>query len=160
MPNIIPYTPAHREDCLTAFHSNRPKYFTEEEVLLFTNWLDQHGDDNFFVMEHEGKIVACGGVFHDAKQAVAGLAWGMVHQDYHKKGFGKLFTLFRIDLMRQLFPDFLHQMNTTQHTVAFYEKMGFHTVKITPDGFAPGYDRYDMEGRWSNPATPAAPPAQ
>lgn len=148
MSTILPYTPQYRDACLAIFHSNRPKFFTEDEIALFTRWLDERCEDNYFVLENDSEIIACGGVFYDEATNAAGLSWGMVHSMHHKKGFGKEFTRYRIELMRRLFPGALYQINTSQHTVAFYEKMGFHTVKMTPDGYAVGMDRYDMEARF------------
>jgi len=33
---------------------------------------------------------------------------------------------------------------TSQHTAGFYRQHGFTVSKITPVGFGPGLDRYDM----------------
>lgn len=141
--NILPYTPAHREACLALFDSNRPKFFTEDERDKFINWLDHHTAENYYVMEHDGQIVACGGVYADGNEA--GLSWGMVHADLHGKGFGKAFTKYRVQKMQELFPGSVYTINTSQHTVAFYEKMGFRVKKFTKDGYEPGLDRYDMQ---------------
>jgi hypothetical protein len=32
-----------------------------------------------------------------------------------------------------------------QHTVGFYERLGFRTVRIDPEGYGPGLDRCEME---------------
>ena len=36
------------------------------------------------------------------------------------------------------------ELNTTQKTFKFYEKFGFDVIKITPNYYAKGLDRYDM----------------
>jgi len=35
-------------------------------------------------------------------------------------------------------------LNTSQHTQGFYARFGFEAEKVTPDGYAPGIDRWDM----------------
>lgn len=141
--NILPYTLAHREACLAIFDSNRPKFFAESERPQFIGWLDNHTTTNYFVMEENDEIIACGGVWQE-KEA-AGLSWGMVHSAFHGKGFGKAFTQYRVNKMLALFPGKTYTIETSQHTVPFYEKMGFRTEKVTKDGFAPGIDKYDMK---------------
>ena len=37
------------------------------------------------------------------------------------------------------------ELCTSQKTLAFYERFGFETIKLTKDGFGPGLDRHDME---------------
>ena len=36
------------------------------------------------------------------------------------------------------------RLSTSQHSAGFYEAMGFATTGVTPDGLAPGLDRYEM----------------
>lgn len=36
------------------------------------------------------------------------------------------------------------KLNTSQHTQGFYARFGFETEAVTPDGYAPGIDRWDM----------------
>ena len=38
----------------------------------------------------------------------------------------------------------LVKMDTTQHTVRFFEKLGFVVQKTEPDHYGPGLHRYDM----------------
>ena len=35
-------------------------------------------------------------------------------------------------------------IDTSQHTVPFYERMGFRTTSVMRDGYAPGLDRCEM----------------
>lgn len=59
-------------------------------------------------------------------------------------GTGTSLTLARLELARAI-PDIAELiMDTSQHTHGFYEKFGFTVTKVTPDGFAPGLDRWDM----------------
>lgn len=68
----------------------------------------------------------------------------MIHRDYHKQGLGQKITEYRLRLMHNKYPHLDHRVETSQHTVGFYESMGFKTEHIIPDGFAKGLDKYEM----------------
>ena len=143
--NIITYTPAFRPRCIDIFKSNQPKFFAEEELQLFADFLDHDIDDNYYLIAYEGAVVGCGGVFLDQQNDEVGLSWGMVHADFHKKGFGKALTVFRLDLMKQQYPNQIYKVDTSQFTAGFYESLGFETIAVIPDGFAKGLDKYVMK---------------
>lgn len=143
--NITLYNPEMRERCIEIFKSNQPKYFAEEELRLFMDFLDDDIDNNYYVIEKDGEIQGCGGVFLDQRSGEVGLSWGMVHASCHKQGFGKALTIFRLELMKQQFPGAVYKVDTSQYTAAFYEKSGFSILEIIPDGFAPGLDKYIMK---------------
>lgn len=142
---IIKYEPSHREECIEIFKSNLPKFFATEELPLFEDFLDQDIDDNYYVVEENGHMIACGGIFLDKKSDEAGLSWGMVHANHHKRGIGKFLTEYRIDLLKKVYPSKNYKVDTSQHTAPFYEKRGFEILEIVPDGFAPGIDKYIMK---------------
>lgn len=142
---IIKYTPVFREECIEIFKSNLPKFFASEELQLFEAFLDHDIEENYYVVEDDGHVLACGGIFLDKKTDEAGLSWGMVHAAHHLKGIGKLFTQYRIDLLKKLYPAKTYKVETSQHTALFYEKNGFKTVDIVPDGFGKGIDKYTMK---------------
>ncbi len=49
----------------------------------------------------------------------------------------------RIEHLKQLLPDSTEiQMNTSQHSVNFFEREGFRATKIKLNGFAPGLHEY------------------
>lgn len=142
---IIKYTPVFRADCIEVFKSNLPKFFAPDELQLFETFLDHDTEDNYYVVEDDGHLLGCGGIFLDKKTDEAGLSWGMVHARHHLKGIGKLFTQYRIDLLKKLYPAKIYKIDTSQHTAAFYEKNGFNIVCIIPDGFGKGIDKYTMK---------------
>lgn len=143
--NIQVYTPINRNSCLSIFDSNCPKFFAVEERALFNSFLDNKNLDEYYVLKDDAVVIACGGIFFDTKENCAGLAWGMVHRSFHKKGYGKQLTLFRIEKLMEQFPEVLHKVDTSQHTFGFYESLGFKTMAIIKDGFAPGLDKYVMK---------------
>ncbi|EDM36208.1 acetyltransferase, GNAT family protein [Pedobacter sp. BAL39] len=143
--DIIKYTPAFRARCIVIFKSNQPKFFAEEELQLFADFLDHDIDDNYYLIQEEGEVVGCGGIFLDQQSDEVGLSWGMVHADFHKKGIGKALTLFRLDVMKHQFPDRTYKVDTSQFTAGFYKGLGFDTIAIVPNGFAKGLDKYVMK---------------
>ncbi len=138
------YTSDDRTSCLTIFDSNYPKFFAEEERAMFSDWLDQPDRASYQVIELDGRVVACGGIYHDDGKGQTGLAWGMVHSELHGQGIGRFLTRIRVEQMTAQFPELTQHLGTSQHTFQFYEKMGFAVTKVTTDGFGPGIDRYDM----------------
>ena len=142
--SIREYTAKDFDACLDLFDSNCPKYFTAPERELFADWLNQEDRASYSVMEREGRIIACGGIYHDPDTSSVGLAWGMVHQDFHRQGFGRRLTELRLKQMAEQFPGLTQRLGTSQHTFQFYEKMGFEVEKVTRNGYAEGIDRYDM----------------
>ncbi|MFK7821345.1 MAG: N-acetyltransferase family protein [Planctomycetaceae bacterium] len=141
---IREYSPDDRETCLAIFDTNRPKYFAEHEREEFAGWLDKTDRPSYSVLELTNEVVACGGIYLDEVRNQTGLAWGMVRSDLHSQGIGRVLTELRVQQMQTEFPTLKQCLETSQHTFQFYEKMGFQTVEITPDGFGPGIDRYDM----------------
>lgn len=142
---IEKYTPVLRAECLKIFKSNLPKFFAPEELQLFEDFLEHDIEDNYYVVKYDGQVLACGGIFLDEETDEAGLSWGMVHSGYHLKGIGKLFTEYRIDLLKSVYPTKTYKVDTSQHTAAFYEKNGFKTVDVVRDGFGKGIDKYIMK---------------
>ncbi|SMC68659.1 GNAT family N-acetyltransferase [Pedobacter africanus] len=142
---ILKYKPLFKEKCVALFESNMPRFFAPEELPLFVDFLDNDIEDNYYVVEKNRKIVACGGIFLDTETDEAGLSWGMVHIAEHKNGIGKLLTEYRINLLKEIYPGKIYKIDTSQHTEGFYLKRGFRTIAVVPDGFAKGIDKYVMK---------------
>ncbi|MBA3681036.1 MAG: GNAT family N-acetyltransferase [Bacteroidetes bacterium] len=150
---IREYKASDRNACIAIFKSNMPLYFAPEEFPLLENWLDSKDKneiayknnhaEHFYVVEKNSKIVACGG-FYLTNEDDAKMTWGMVENSFHKKGIGKEFLLYRLEEIRQLYPDCIISLDTSQHTYSFFEKMGFSVTKISKDAYGEGLDRYDM----------------
>ena len=138
------YQKTDLEACLTVFDSNIPQYFMQSERDEFIEWLAKPDRDDYYVLLHKGALVACGGIYHDPENRETGLAWGMVRKDLHKKGLGKALSLHRLEVISQKYPDYQQQLVTSQHTTAFYKKLGFEIVSVEKDGFGPGLDNYKM----------------
>lgn len=152
---IRKYQPGDRASCIEIFQSNCPKYLDPSELSGFEFWLN--GQDNekimyknaigehYFVLEKEGKVIACGGYYVCKDNPMVSMAWGLVHNAFHKQGFGKQLFQFRVEQIIQDFPERNIELDTSQHTYRFFEKFGFKITQITKDGYGKGLDRYDMK---------------
>ena len=147
MQTVRPYRAGDRDACLALFDGNTPRFFDPSERAAFVAWLEA-STQPYLVIERavEGatRIVACGGHAIEAGGTVASLCWGMVAQDVHGQGLGRALTQARLDAIRAVPQVARVSMNTSQHTQGFYARFGFVPVKVTPDGFGPGIDQWDM----------------
>lgn len=152
---IRPYAAADRKACLALFESNTPPYFAPEELPAFVRWLDAQDGGQllyaenqakpYFVAEINGKVRACGGLCVHRHTTQLILAWGMVAADLHRRGIGRALLLHRLQFAAHHYPDHTALLDTSQHSFPFFEKLGFEVIKITPNGYAPGLHRYDMQ---------------
>ncbi len=153
---IRPYTPADKDACMAIFRSNCPHYFDPSEEAPFEQWLEHQAaktrvfenseEEHYYVLETpEHGIAACGGFYLVKGAKEARLAWGMVHSDHHRKGYGTELYEFRRNEILKNWPDHVITLGTSQHTWPFYEKMGMRVTDVKPAGYGPHLDRYDME---------------
>ena len=145
MVQIRPYAPADRDACILLFMSNVPKFFSADELDDFTGYLDTANQTgSYIVLEDAGGIVGCGGVAVEEDGISASLCWGMVDQRLHRSGLGLKLTEARMDAARAIAGVRQIRLDTSQYTQGFYARLGFETTYVTPDGYAPGLDRWDM----------------
>ena len=124
--------------CLALFRANMPRYFDPREEAEFSQFL-LDAPENYFVLRDERELRACGG-YALAASGDAYLAWGMVKPEVHRSGYGSKLLSYRLERLK----DKRVLLDTSQHTFRFFEKFGFKLRKITPSGYGPGLDRYDM----------------
>lgn len=149
MQSIIrEYNKSDKHSCLESFKTNVPDYFTDDEIVDFENFLTRiEKEDNrtfFYVVVYNKKVVGCGGFGDKDNNGIISLAWGLIHKDYHKNGFGQKLLLHRIEQIKKLKPKFPVIIDTTQYSYGFFEKYGFITTEITKDYYTIGMHRYDM----------------
>lgn len=140
---IIPFQDKYKTECLAIFKSNVPKYFAEYEYDDFSKWIDTEQAKDYLLLEDNNELVGCGGTFIDDEKKECGFAWGMIHQDHHGKGYGTFLSEYRINVLKQN-SRYPIRLCTSQHTKAFYERLGFETYSFKKNGFSEGLDRYDM----------------
>lgn len=150
---VVTYKNAYKQACLAAFQSNIPLYFTPEEIDDFNNFLDHRAvpKENeiqttfYYVLLKNNKVIGCGGFGERERDGTVTLAWGLVHSDFHKQGYGKVLLQHRLTEARNVYPTKTIYLDTTQYSYSFFEKFGFKTTKITNDFYMHGMHRYDME---------------
>ncbi|MCU1329161.1 MAG: hypothetical protein JWN34_4531 [Bryobacterales bacterium] len=143
--DVRAYSPADREACLGLFDSNTPEYFLPRERADFESWLD--GDPaHYFVFEHEGLVVACGGYAIPAAGSTdARLTWGMVGRQWQRQGLGRYLLMYRMREMGRTSGNIQTvSLETTPQAAPFFASQGFRTVDLRKDWVSPGRDKARM----------------
>lgn len=138
------YTTADRSACQAVFDSNVPKYFVTPEREEFAAFLDALPGPYLVIEAEDGAVLGCGGHSLEPGTTTARLCWGMVRRDRHGTGLGQLLLQSRLERAHADLAAEAVELHTSQHTRGFYERVGFRTERVTPDGYAPGLDRCDM----------------
>jgi [ribosomal protein S18]-alanine N-acetyltransferase len=150
-PRIRPYQPRDRAACLALFDGNCPPAFDPAERVLFERYLAGAPAD-FWVLEADGAVRACGGYgSRDAGQSWK-LYWGMVDHACHDRGLGRQLLDFRIQHLRGRFPRVRIISRTSQHAAGFFARQGFVLHRVENNFWGPGLHLYDMS------LPPLAPP--
>ena len=142
------YTPEDREVCLDLFRANTPHWFAAHEVEQYESFLND-GPGLYFLMIEDGKICGAGGIEIEAARHVGWLTWGMVDSTRHGEGLGKSLLDYRLEQLRANLNIQRVCIDSSQHTAPFYEKYGFTTQRIIPDGYDKGLHRHEMELRFT-----------
>lgn len=144
LPAIRDYTPADLAGCLAVFDSNVPGYFTAPEREEFRRFLTALPGPYLVLVDDDDAIVGCGGYAIVAAQSRADLCWGMVRSELHGTGLGRVLTVARLERATADPSVRVVALSTSQHTRGFYERLGFRTTEVVPNGIAPGLDRCEM----------------
>lgn len=152
---IRPYLVSDKIQCIEAFTSNVPLYFTQSEIQDFSNFLDEYVQldaeehtawkTHYFVIEINERIIACGGFGKRTGYDELTLIWGLAHLEYHKQGYGIALLEHRLNEIKRLYPGTPVNIDTTQHSAPFFEKYGFKTLSVINDYYEKGMHRYDMQ---------------
>lgn len=141
------YQPGDKAACMALFDSNVPRYFDPSERPLFVDFLAAP-PGRYFVLEHDGAVVGCGGYAHDSPDAdgtrPATFSWGMVDNARHKMGLGQELAERRLAAIRAQANVDVVRLSTTPQITAFFARFGFVAGQIEKDGFAPGMDKVRM----------------
>ena len=145
-----PYTPEDRAACVALFAANTPHWFAPHEQEQYESFLDEGPGAYFLMLEENGEISGAGGIEIESSRNVAWLTWGMVDSTRHGQGLGKTLLEFRLEQLRANLNVSRVCIDSSQFTAPFYEKYGFTTQRVIPDGYAKGLHRHEMELRFSN----------
>ncbi|WP_375244268.1 GNAT family N-acetyltransferase [Sphingomonas parapaucimobilis] len=127
---IRAYRAEDRNACLALFDGNSAPYFAPSERADFAHFLDHEAMKwEFQVAERDGRT--------------AHFCWGMVDRTLYRQGIGTALVRARLDKATHAgVCEVL--LDTSQHSGAFYERLGFRERSVTADGYGPGLDRCDM----------------
>lgn len=140
---IRSWRPEDREACLALFDSNVPTFFREWERREFAGFLDRLPGP-YFVLEAEGAVVACGGVAAEG-DGLASVCWTVVDRSRQGEGLGRR-LLERCHAAARALPGVERaRLDTIQEVAPFFSRLGYRTVRVEADGYAPGMDRVQME---------------
>lgn len=123
---------------------NTPQYFHESEEKDYAHYFD-HEVKDYFVAEHEGRIIGAGGINYFPYLKEARISWDMIDPASHGKGIGKQLTLHRIAHIKKNSAYEFIIVRTSQHASGFYDKLGFKLTSTEKDYWAKGYDLYVMK---------------
>ena len=140
---IVPYKSLYFNKCLSILKSNTPEFIDTTEKSLFINILSRK-EIVYFVLFESEELIACGGYGYDNKKNRVILSWGLIHNQFHKMGFGRHLLQYRLKHIMKSCPNANIVLDTSQKTYKFYERFNFKVDKITCDFYAKGLDRYDM----------------
>ena len=140
---IIPYNSLYFNRCLSILKSNTPEFIDKSEESLFINYLSRKGII-YFVLFESRKLIGCGGYGYDNKKNSVILSWGLIHNQFHKMGFGTHLLQYRIKQIVKKYPNSNIILDTSQKTYKFYERFNFNVDNITRNFYGKGLDRYDM----------------
>jgi N-acetylglutamate synthase-like GNAT family acetyltransferase len=141
--DVRTYLRADRDACLAVFDSNSPDFFKSHSRQDFEEFLDGPGGP-YFVMEHDGAIIGCGGYFVTAEKALARLMWGMVRRDWRRQGLGRFLLLFRLREITKAGGVEMVHLDTAPDSAPFFQSQGFKVSRVAKDGYAAGVDRVEM----------------
>ncbi|WP_460576434.1 GNAT family N-acetyltransferase [Hymenobacter coalescens] len=144
---IRPYAAADETAVIQLFTSNLAPYFVPEEEAELRAFLRGPVLTQglpYFVGELPDwpGLAAAGGYALNDPYAV--LTWGMVERRLHGRGVGRAFSAYRVAACRRAHPGVAIEIKTSQHTEGFYAKLGFRTLQVAPDKFAPGLHEVHM----------------
>jgi len=140
---IVPYKSLYFNRCLSILKSNTPEFIDKSEESLFINYLSRKGII-YFVLFESRKLIGCGGYGYDNKKNSVILSWGLIHNQFHKMGFGTHLLHYRIKQIVKKYPNLNIILDTSQKTYKFYERFSFSVDNITRNFYGKGLDRYDM----------------
>ena len=140
---IVPYKSLYFNSCLSILKSNTPEFIDKSEESLFINYLSRKGII-YFVLFESRKLIGCGGFGYDNNKNSVILSWGLIHNQFHKMGFGTHLLQYRIKQIVKKYPNSNIILDTSQKTYKFYERFSFSVDNITRNFYGKGLDRYDM----------------
>ena len=125
------------------FILNIPKYFDKTELDDFKKYFNSNNIETYFIIESEGKILGAAGYAYENKQR-ANICWVFVVPDNHGNGLGTKLVNHCIDILKRDNQLNIIQLETSNLTYKFYEKLNFKIQYIKKEYWPNNDDLYFM----------------
>lgn len=123
---IREFLPEDLEACVEIHRSNQPDFVNPEDLASFTAFLE--GSTSYFlVIEHDGDVIACGGLELVGDPDSATLVHSMVHREYQRRGFGSALLAAQLSLLEHEERPIDLWTRAGTETAGFYERLGFES---------------------------------
>jgi len=129
---IREYSPEDLEACIEIHRSNEPDFVAPESLESFVEFL-QSGTSYLLVIENAGDVIGCGGLELVGDTDTAMLMHGMIHREYHRRGFGTTLLAARIALLETDERPLELWLRTSPRAAGFYDRFGFRLEKLDLD---------------------------
>lgn len=140
---LRPYAPTDYDRIMQLFLLNTPTYFHPREQADLEYFLTLEMEtDPYYVLEHEGEVLASGGYYFENNKA--GLSWFIVHPAHHGRGLGSQLVNHHLAILKKSNVEKII-VDTSQLVYPFYERFGFVLISTKDDHWGPGMHLYSME---------------
>ncbi len=134
MPKLVAcrvreYQESDLEECLEMHRSNQPGILSYGTLDAFEEFLTL-GTSYYLVVEYDGDVVACGGLELVGDTDTATLVHGMVHGDYHRRGFGTTLLAACIALLEPDGKPVDLVVRASRQAAAFFGRFGFRLHSV------------------------------
>ena len=136
---IRDYTPADHDACAAVYASNVPELYPEailDECLTFL----AEGTSYHLVLEHEGRVIGCGGLELRGEGPFAHLVFGFIHREFQKRGFGTTLLAARLSLLEHEEEAINVHLETGAEVAPFFARVGFELAEVKVNKLGPGRD--------------------
>ena len=126
------------------FLLNVPKYFDKKELDDFKKYFNSKNLESYFIIESQGKVVGGGGYAYE-NMKTARICWLFIDPNYHGFGFGKKLVNYCIKILKNNRRLNVIEVETSNLTFKFYEKLNFKIEYIKKDYWPNNDDLYFMK---------------
>ena len=126
------------------FSLNVPKYFDKKELNDFKKYFNSKNLESYFIIESQGKVVGGGGYAYENMET-ARICWLFIDPNYHGFGFGKKLVNYCIKILKNNRRLNVIEVETSNLTYKFYEKLNFKIEYIKKDYWPNNDDLYFMK---------------
>ena len=126
------------------FSLNVPKYFDKKELDDFKKYFNSKNLEYYFIIESQGKVLGSGGYAYENIKT-ARICWLFIDPNYHGLGLGKKLVNYCIKILKDDRKLSVIEVETSNLTYKFYEKLNFKIEYIKKDYWPNNDDLYFMK---------------